>query len=153
MKLSRCLFSLLSAMWLVGCGADHCGTFSPEQSQNSIVEGRLKIGGLPVVNTQVRLRLDGQVLATATSDEFGSFVFDLRPVSSKLSNSVVAKGTHMVDVTATVDGARYSSVLENGPEFVWVTEITTLVHDYLEAHPEASFEQADAAVGRSILAM
>jgi hypothetical protein len=152
MKLSHSILSILAATCLVGCGGTNesgsggNSALAPEQLP---IQGKVQVGGLPLANTVVQLRIDGQVLATATSDQFGSFVFDTQPSGLQFSLPV-ATGSPKIDVTATIDGARYSSILEKGPEFVWVTELTTLVHDYLEAHPGTSFEDANTAVARSL---
>lgn len=121
---------------------------SPGPLPAQVLQGRLKVGDLPVSHTEVQLRLNGQVLTSASSDELGSFQFDLQ--TPDLSKQVLGRGTQVADVVAIIDGPHYSSILQDGPEFVWVTELTTLVHDYMEDHPQATFEEADAAVGRSL---
>lgn len=153
MKLNLAILSIFSLLCLTGCGGDSgssgsVGGASPLASlENSVVQGRLRVGGLPVSNAEVQLRLGKQVLASTLSDELGNFFFDQESLSAE---PVVAKGALGVDVSAMIDGARYSSVVQDGSEFVWVTEVTTLIHDYLESHPGATLEQADAAVGRSL---
>ena len=60
MKLSRLTFVFLTSLWLAGCGSGPDGsagvasgsTFAPDQLQDSVLQGRLKVGGLPVPQTE-----------------------------------------------------------------------------------------------------
>ena len=159
MNLRHSCLSVLAAVWLAGCGGGSDSTLgtsgsgpaTADQLLSSVFLGRLNVGGVPVSNTEVKLRLSGREVASATSDETGDFRFDLESLDSDVKSELltrVAPGS--ADVVAIIDGARYSSAIPSGAQFAWVNEVTTLIHDYLEAHPGATFDEADAAVGRSL---
>ena len=131
------------AALLAGCGSSSSFPAGGEVVPAGVVDdgmvlGELEIGGRAVPGAPVELRVGDQVVATATSDELGNFFFDH------------SLGEQPANVFATVDGARYSAMIPPGDRYAWVTELSTLLHDYVEDHPGASYSQANEAVGAAI---
>lgn len=154
---TRCFLLGCLALSLASCGGSSsdvaAGTGAMVGSgevRSSLLQGHLVVGGQRVSGATVELRQDGRVVATTVSDEAGVYSFDLSvapPRTGVPPLESTGAAPLAADVVATIDGAPYAAFAEVGEGYAVVSEVSTLIHDYMQTHPEATYQSANEAVG------
>ncbi len=128
-----------------------CSSGDSSNEAGARIYGAVYLGGQPVSETNVQIRLQGEVIEILITDSAGEFAFQAPSASAEswsLSSNTGQDG--QFEAVAAVAGGSLSATIPPDTQFIWVTELTSLVHDYLEAHPETDYNDACQAVASSL---